>query len=223
MAKFAISTFGRSYLQEEDDELPSLRYVFMLVTAVLGVGTILKFLLHLRTITSLKDKTCNYLPLSKSAKRIVTCYIASYAIHAMHFVDNIWRPVAYYEPEWLYNRYIFCEMEITFFLNFPITLAGLTNMERFVTAVSKRNIPQVTLACKKMTWYIFGSFLTLGHYRVEPPWSYSLSTTFTIAGEGVAGIILAVWLFRFYKTNKKRLNLGGAMDEEGSQVSSKLM
>ncbi|OXA50228.1 uncharacterized protein LOC110854220 [Folsomia candida] len=200
MRKYAVSTFGRNYVVDEGfEELPQIRYVFIIVTLLLGFISLFKFLHHFRTITVTKEKTCNYFPLSSSAVRIVICYVVSHTIHNLHFADNIYRPVDYFEPKWLYDRYLFSEMEITFFLNFPISLCGLIFMQQFVTASSKRNYPQISASCKKMTFYIIGSFLTLGHYRIEPPWKYSAFVNFTIAGEGVATLLLAVWLYKYHK------------------------
>ncbi|CAL8088642.1 unnamed protein product [Orchesella dallaii] len=219
MPKYTVSSFGRQYvIDEELDELPTTRWVFMLVTFLLGFGTLLRFLSFYRGITTRKPKTCNYLPLSYPAKRIVWCYIISHLIHTIHFIDNIYRPVDYFEPKWLYDRIILSEMEITFFANFPITLCGLIFMEKFVTSISKRNLPNALDACKQMSWYIFGSFLTLGHYRTEPPWNYSLSTTFTIAGEGVATLVLAVWIYLYFKHGKGRLSQGWVDEEESASV-----
>lgn len=204
MPKYGVSSLGRSYVVDEQlDELPFIRKAFMVITFLLGIITLLRFLIHLHKITGKKDKTCNYRSLNRATKRIIICYITSHLIHTIHFIDNIYRPVDYFEPKWLYDRVLLSEMEITFFANFPITLAGLIVMERFSAAVSKRNTSQTAESCRKIGWYIFGSLLTLGHYRTEPPWKYSVSTTFTIAGEGFFTILLGIWMYRYYKTIKR--------------------
>lgn len=219
MPKYAVSTFGRNYvIDEELDELPTTRIVFMLITFLLGSFALLRFLMHWHKITGKKDKTCNYRPLNASAVRIIMCYIISHIVHTVHFIDNIYRPVDYFEPKWLYDKVLISEMEITFFANFPITFAGLLVMEKFSSAVSKRNVPQTIEACKKIGWYIFGSLLTLGHYRTEPPWKYSISTTFTIAGEGLFTIILTVWMYRYFKNTKHLQALPEDLEEDNESL-----
>lgn len=221
MPKYSVSTFGRTYVSDEElpDGLPQIRLVFIIVTLLLGFGTLLKFLKHYRTITITKEKrTCNYFPLNSSAIRIVICYIVSHLIHTIHFADNIYRPVDYYEPKWLYDKYILSEMEITFFANFFITLSGLIFMSQFVTASSKRNLAQIVSSCKKMTFYILGSFLTVGHYRLEPPWMYSATVNFTIAGEGVATLLLAIWIYKYCKINANKMKQSNFDEEDAAQL-----
>jgi hypothetical protein len=49
-----------------------------------------------------------------------------------------------------------------------------------------------------------GSLLTLGHYRIEPPHSYSVWVNLTIAGEGVTALLLTFVIIRiaFLSRNK---------------------
>lgn len=168
MAKYTVSSFGRTYVSDEQiDKLPDIRWAFVIITLLLGFGTLLKFLRQYITIRNNKEKTCNYFPLNSSVTRIVVCYIASHLIHTIHFADNIYRPVNYFEPKWLYDKYLIAEMEITFFANFPISLCGLIFMEQLIVATSKRNFAQMASACKKMSFYIFGSFLTVKENNIK--------------------------------------------------------
>jgi hypothetical protein len=55
-----------------------------------------------------------------------------------------------------------------------------------------------------MLYYVIGSLLTLGHYRQEPPHSYSVWINFTIAGEGVTALMLTFVVIRISYLNHKK-------------------
>ena len=55
-----------------------------------------------------------------------------------------------------------------------------------------------------MLFYVVGSLLTLGHYNYEPPSSYTLLTNFTIAGEGISALLLAIIVIRLLYLNHER-------------------
>ena len=46
--------------------------------------------------------------------------------------------------------------------------------------------------------------MTLGHYNYEPPSSYTLLTNFTIAGEGIVALLLAIIVIRLLYLNHER-------------------
>lgn len=226
MPKYVESSFGRLYVMDEELEyLPITRQVFAVVTALVGIITLSRFLIVLNSETNSTLRLAN---LFKTVSgRAILLYIISHIIHSSHYVDSICRPVDYFEPKWLYQKYVISEMEITFFVNFPITFSGLFFMERLVRGINKATYIDTANACKHMIWYILGSLLTLGHYRTEPPWKYEPFVNFTIAGEGVATILLAIFLYQLrkeslmnMKTNMESLDMeqsAGLLEDEQLQ------
>lgn len=215
MPQYNISSLGRLFVADEElDYLPPIRKVFAVVTALLGVITLIRFSL---VLISKNNSVLKFGNLSKTfGGRVILLYIISYIIHAAHYVDNICRPVAYFEPKWLYQKYLISEMEITFFVNFPITLSGLYVMELLVGAINGAKYKDMANGCKKMIGYILGSLLTLGHYRTEPPWKYETFVNFTIAGEGVATILLALFIYQLRRESLRTLNVQQSIDTEQS-------
>jgi hypothetical protein len=135
---------------------------------------------------------------------LFTAYASHLLIHTAHFADNIARPVAYFEPEWLYQRYVLSTMEITFFFNLPMTVLGALCVVPLLEHVASASAPRHTGEEEEerrgrgqwlgsaMLFYTSLSLLTLMHYTVEPPQSYAPEVNFTIAGEGVAMLGLAL-------------------------------
>lgn len=207
MPKYEVSSFGRIYVIDEGIvNLPIIRLIFAAVTAFIGIITLSRFLIALNSKSRSKLRLTNLFK-TIGGKAIIV-YIISHIIHSVHYVDNICRPVNYFEPKWLYQKYLMSEMEITFFVNFPITLSGLYFMERLVSGINGEKHSDVTNTCKKMIWYVLGSLLTLGHYRTEPPWAYEALVNFTIAGEGVSTILLALLIYQLRKDSLKKLAMG---------------
>jgi hypothetical protein len=118
MATYELSTYGKSIVTNEgNDGLPPIRIIFIMITLVLGL--VLKF----------KEATVFWsLWLARKRSNIITLlfvvYTCNSVIHTVHYADNIARPVDYYEPKYLYDKYILSTMEITFYINFPISLIG---------------------------------------------------------------------------------------------------
>jgi len=107
-------------------------------------------------------------------------------------------------------------MEITFFFNIPVTFLGAWCTLRTLTAYSfEEEVPIISVVrtndsskeggavpsndklllhslLTQMLVYTSMSLLTLMHYMVESPLSYSAVVNFTIAGEGLAALYLAV-------------------------------
>lgn len=137
--------------------------------------------------------TTNYLSF-KSEKKTINCifikrsdrnstiififYIIHVIIHNFHFMDNIYRPVDYFEPKYLYQQYMFTTMEITFFFNFPVTICGIIFMKKLFN--------NGYADFSYLTAYICSSLMTLMHYRIESPTLYSTLVNFSIAGEGIS-------------------------------------
>lgn len=214
MPKYDLSSYGRMYVVNEELEyLPITRQIFAVITAVVGIIALTRFALVLSSKTSSSLRLTN---LHKTTHgRVVLVYIISHIIHSIHYVDNICRPVEYFEPKWLYQKYFMSEMELTFYANFPITFFGLYFMERLISGIDRKKHDDTVNACKNMIWYLLGSLLTLGHYRTEPPWKYEPFVNFTIAGEGVATILLAVFLYQLRKESLIKKN-GQDLDMEQS-------
>jgi len=213
MPRYEVSSLGRLFVSDEGlKDLPITRQVFAIVTVLLGILTLSRFLIVLNKKTHSTLRVGNLC--RTIGGRVVLVYIASHVIHSFHYVDNICRPVAYFEPKWLYQKYLISEMEITFFVNFPITLSGLYFMERIVAGINSEKFNDTCSACKKMIFYILGSLLTLGHYRTEPPWKYEPFVNFTIAGEGVATILFAVLLYRLRNDSLRRAKVFVELDIE---------
>lgn len=71
---------------------------------------------------------------------------------------------------------------------------------------------QIRKYCRLMLVYVIGSLLTLMHYRIEPPASYSAWVNFTIAGEGVSALILTIVIIRVLYLNQKQMFVDPAKD-----------
>lgn len=137
----------------------------------------------------------------------VAAYLCHLVIHTAHFADNVARPTAYFEPEWLYKRYLLSTMEVTFFFNIPVTIFGAVSASKLVRILktsddlhyrvvlgasqTHRTNPAACAILRRLQIYTSMSALTLMHYMAEPPQSYSLFVNFTIAGEGLAALVLA--------------------------------
>jgi hypothetical protein len=118
MATYELSTYGRNIvINEGNDGLPPIRIIFIMITILFGL--VLRF----------KEAIVFWsLWLARKRSYIITLLFIAYTcnsvIHTVHYADNIARPVDYYEPKFLYQKYILSTMEITFYANFPISLMG---------------------------------------------------------------------------------------------------
>jgi len=222
MAEFKLSSLGRYYVTDEGlTEVPRLRIAFVIITIILGVSVLLKLIAHFVSVQKL-GRTRPQQKVQAILPAIFITHFISYAIHTIHYADNIYRPVDYLEPRWLYVKYIVSEMEITFTANFPISLMGLIGMQGLMTAIKDENGAAVRLNCKRLIFYTIGSLLTLGHYRTEFPSHYSAFVNFTIAGEGIVTILFAFLLWKCWQ--KFYVNVGESLNLEiDDEVSGKLL
>jgi hypothetical protein len=157
---------------------------------------------------------------AKSLSRAFLAVFALYNVHQVIHIalaDNIARSVAYYESKWLYDKYLLSTMEITFYFNIPVSIFGARVAPKLLrglaVAISNRTnggetpsgedvdplvgqlssgIPHLRSLSKKLLLYTSSAVMTVMHYRVESYRLYSAITTFTIAGEGLAGLALAL-------------------------------
>ena len=116
---------------------------------------------------------------------VLLCYLMHVLVHTCHYVDNIYRPVDYFEPKWLYQRYVLSPMEITFAFNFIHTYFGVQYMNSLFIHRGQR------ADYSYLTAYVYSAMMTMMHYNVEVPHAYSPFVNFSIAGEG-ASIFLFV-------------------------------
>uniref|UniRef100_A0AC35FR35 Uncharacterized protein n=1 Tax=Panagrolaimus sp. PS1159 TaxID=55785 RepID=A0AC35FR35_9BILA len=191
VATFNISTFGRPILTfESPDEITFIRLFFIFVTLIIGILTLF---LTITIYTNLCNRQKRYFQAASNLPFLVnfvySIFILNVIIHNLHYADNIYRPVDYFEPKYLYIKYLLSTMELTFYANFPISYIGTRGIQELFD-FDKNGLIVKKTAGYKLFGFIAGSLLTVMHYRIEPPTSYSLAVNFTIAGEGIITIIL---------------------------------
>ncbi|KAI8064764.1 hypothetical protein BC940DRAFT_335164 [Gongronella butleri] len=181
MATYGISTFGKPIVIDEGGDAHPLRVVFAILTFCIGFGNVCLVTWYFKQ--SNKQIHFKYVT-RQSPWTIFSAYVLHTFVHTFHYIDNILRPVAYFEPKYLYQRYLLSTMEVTFFFNVPLTIAGI--------ALMKTLCRQGFLEHGYLAAYICSSLMTLMHYRIEPPASYTAIVNASIAGEGLAiGLFLA--------------------------------
>jgi len=211
LEEFGLSTFDQIILISEGPLSP-IRAAFIILTITIGLISGCYVMYHfyflIRRPTKWKGKGIWPVLL------LFVVYLCHLIIHTIHFADNIARPVDYFEPKWLYQCYILSTMEIPFFLNIPITFYGAISMIQFLSGYfldgdsllhvyldnpmeTTTNSMKLRQIRDKMILYSSMSILTLMHYVVEPPQSYTLPVNFTIAGEGISALILVIAITRF--------------------------
>lgn len=181
--EFGLSKYGRRIVIAEDPP-SAIRKFSIAIIILVGIFAILN---AIRVFLQLRRK--HALPFL--VKLTFAVFILNLLVHTAHYADNVWRPVAYYEPKYLYDKYIFETMEITTIINFPIMVLGAMG----IGGIFKFRKGQLIISksgCYFLIGFIVGSLLTVLHYRIEPPSSYSIEVNFTIAGEGVVAILLLI-------------------------------
>lgn len=186
MITYGISTLGKPIvIYEGDEKYTLLRIIFIVITFLLAIINIFCVIKYFKKfINSKKIIQFRFLIKQnyKNSLIVLSTYIIHTIIHSFHYIDNIFRPVSYFEPKYLYQKYILSTMEITFYFNFPLTICGIL----FMKNLFKKGYVDYTY----LTSYICSSLMTLMHYRIEKPSFYTLSVNFSIAGEG-----LSIFLF----------------------------
>lgn len=178
MIKYGLSSLGRPIVIEDEIFSP-IRITFIITTFCIGlvnVGLVIKYFKDSKKIIHFK-----YL-IRQNPWMIYTAYILHVFVHTFHYIDNIARPVAYFEPKYLYQKYILSPMEITFYFNIPLTFSGII----FMKNLYKKGYVEYSY----LSTYVCSSLMTLMHYRIESPSFYSPLVNFSIVGEG-----LTIFLF----------------------------
>lgn len=205
MIIYGISTLGKPILIQEDNEekYSYFRMSFIIITFLLTIlNTIFIIKYFINFINSKKVIQFKYIIKQnrKNSFIVVITYLFHAVIHSFHYIDNIYRPVSYFEPKYLYQKYILSTMEITFYFNFPLTICGIL----FMKNLFKKGYVDYTY----LTVYICSSLMTLMHYRIETPYLYTTSVNFSISGEGVSILIFICSTFMIrQKPEKKKYKL----------------
>ncbi|XP_054155894.1 uncharacterized protein LOC128954344 [Oppia nitens] len=121
---------------------------------------------------------------------LIAIYTASTLVHTVHYLDNIARPVDYYEPSYLYRRYLLSTMEITFIINFPIIMLGYYGIQKLLNAILVGKQQQISRKSIILFVYTGLTVLPVLHYRIEPIKSFSLIVNINI----LVGLLLAILL-----------------------------
>ncbi|KAI7896802.1 uncharacterized protein EV154DRAFT_547059 [Mucor mucedo] len=204
MIEYGTSTLNKPILIHEgvDEQQSFFRLLFILVTFLLMLSNIV---LTTKNYFAFKSdrKSIKFRFIKQNhqnATLIVIVYLIHVVVHNFHFMDNIYRPVDYFEPKYLYQKYILSTMEITFFFNFPVTICGIAFMKKLF------NNGYVDFSY--LTAYICSSLMTLMHYRIESPTLYAPLVNFSIAGEGVSiFLFICVTFIIQQKPEKKKHKL----------------
>lgn len=197
MIEYGESTLGKPIVINEDGEENSpVRIAFLVLTFMLASVNIM-------LVTSFYMKSNKIVQFrffrkqnSQNSLLIVAAYILHTVIHNFHYIDNIYRPVSYFEPKYLYQKYILSTMEITFYFNFPLTICGVLFMKNLL---KKGYIDYTYLIA-----YICSSLMTLMHYRIERPSLYTFGVNFSIAGEGASIFLLICATFLVRQKPEKK-------------------
>lgn len=140
VAKYNISTFGRKIvIFESKDEFTNLRLFFVVGTIIFGFATLFLIKNLWKNLVKKQNQT-----LTKKMPFLVKLtyflFFCNILFHDAHYADNIYRPVDYHEPKWLYDKYLFSTMEITFFANFPISIIGLLALKNLFDFEKNRGL-----------------------------------------------------------------------------------
>lgn len=197
MITYGESTLGKPIVVNEDDENTSpIRIAFLIITFILALTNVSLVLNYFKKSNKIIQFRFLMKQNSKSSIFILIPYILHTAVHSYHYIDNIYRPVAYFEPKYLYQKYILSTMEVTFYFNFPVIICGVLFMKNLF---KKGYIDYSYLVA-----YICSSLMTLMHYRIERPSLYTFGVNFSIAGEGASIFFLICVAFLVRQKPEKK-------------------
>lgn len=191
MPVYNLSTFGKPIVIKEDsEELPQIR-IFMLILEVIVYLTVTYF--EIKLFSSVKLKTTKL-------KCLFWLYVINNTLYVGHCVDNIARPVDYFEPKYLYQEYLLSTMEITFYISMVTIIGGHFPVTKLLDLGSRVQLDHVAIRqqCKYLIFYCLSTALCLLHYRIEPIWSYStaVNTVLISAGVSTATLLILVLIVR---------------------------
>jgi hypothetical protein len=220
LAEFRRSASGRSMIVAESP--PSFVPRGLMVLLVLLQGTVvLAWMLR----AWMRARAARRLQLPAQSAPAPTCSpprslldwsILNVTLHTLYYADNIYYPVRYCEPEWLYRAYVLTEMELKFGFFTPLMALAVgaailitrrlpSQSELAVLSVAKaRQLQSVSLRLVRMCGvYACASFLSGLHYVVEPPSSYGATANLTITGSCVAAAALFIDAVRMHRRVKR--------------------
>jgi hypothetical protein len=97
-----------------------------MVAVVLVFGLLVTVRASRQLVHRLQNQTRLPSPLSlRSIGVLFLLYILSVVTATWRYSDNIYRPIPYFEPEFMYVKYLWSEMEITFFGFFVLMYTGM--------------------------------------------------------------------------------------------------
>jgi len=206
-ATYDMSSYGKPIVVREGTaELSAIRVIF--ITIIIGWALVLMFKECLLFWTLWTECRVDHKPNTPKRQRIMNwlfgIYRLSALLHTVHYVDNILRPVDYFEPKYLYQKYVISTMEITFFLNFPIILMGFYGSTRLLTSISKSHYELINRKCSQLLLFALFTILPVLHYRIEPPRSYSFAINITIIGGLFMAFFLTLIIVLILYLNHKR-------------------
>lgn len=197
MITYGISTLDKPIVIHEDDEnISPFRIIFLILTFLLALTNIMLVMNYFIKSKKIIQFRFFLQQSSKNSFIILITYILHTVIHTFHYMDNIYRPVSYFEPKYLYQKYILSTMELTFYFNFPLTVCGIL----FMKNLFKKGYIDYTY----LIAYICSSLMTLMHYRIESPSLYTLGVNFSIAGEGASIFLLICVTFLVRQKPEKK-------------------
>lgn len=202
---YNVSVYGRAIIIDEGfHTVPATRIIFVVLTALLGTisNTLVICNFAIKIFKGPNERPIGQIKNIKLTIIYVLIYLGNQAVHTFHYIDNIARPVDYLEPKWLYQKYILAPMEITFYINWPTTIGGAICIIKMFSFRLQNQILISKGCCYGMFLYILISLMTLMHYRIAPPSSYSLFVNFTICGEGVMAVLLIAVTIVCLRTKK---------------------
>ena len=190
---YNVSVYGRAIIIDEGFlTIPATRISFVVLTALLGTisNSLVICNFSKKILKAQNERPIGQMKHMKLTILYVLIYLGNQAVHTFHYIDNIARPVDYLEPKWLYQGYILAPMEITFYINWPTTIGGTICIIKMFSFRLQNQVLISKRCCYGMFLYILISLMTIMHYRIAPPSSYSFFVNFTICGEGVMAVLL---------------------------------
>lgn len=117
------------------------------------------------------------------------------------YADNIYRPVPYHEPHWLYEGRLLAPMEITFATQWLL----IYNAHAGFAALALSSRLQSFRKANRLIAAGYGgvSLIAAAHYLVDPVSAYSVDVNASIMGESIlAGLLIVYCCYVGWRTRK---------------------